>query len=75
MTITVSAIETLICRREMSLIGSTSFGFCTKYDTWFSKYRIELIVALSSTNATKSIDQGQPANLLPDLSGNSLQLC
>ena len=28
--------------------------FCTKYDTWFSKYRIELIVALSSTNATKT---------------------
>ena len=27
--------------------------FCTKYNTWFSKYRIELIVALSSTNATK----------------------
>ena len=23
----MSAIETLICRREMSLIGSTSFGF------------------------------------------------
>ena len=23
----LSAIETLICRREMSLIGSTSFGF------------------------------------------------
>ena len=23
----LSAIETLLCRREMSLIGSTSFGF------------------------------------------------
>ena len=23
----LSAIETLVCRREMSLIGSTSFGF------------------------------------------------
>ena len=47
------AIKTLICCREMSLIGSTSFGFCTKDDTWFSKYRIELKVPLSSTNATK----------------------
>ena len=28
--------------------------FCTKYDTLFSNYRIELIVALSSTNATKN---------------------
>ena len=27
--------------------------FCTNYDTRFSKYRIEYIVALSSTNATK----------------------
>ena len=27
--------------------------FCTKCDAWFSKYGIELIVALSSTNATK----------------------
>ena len=42
----LSAIERLICRLEMSLRGSTSFNAC------FSKYRIELIVALSSTNAT-----------------------
>ena len=28
--------------------------FCSKYETWFSKYRIELLVALSSTNATNS---------------------
>ena len=49
--ILLSAIETLICCREMSLIGSTSFGFAQ--NTWFSKYRIELIVALSLTNATK----------------------
>ena len=30
----LSAIETLVCRREMSLIGSTSFGFAqnTIYD-------------------------------------------
>ena len=27
LTIYLSAIETLICRREMSLTGSTSFGF------------------------------------------------
>ena len=33
--------------------------FYTKYLTWFSKYVIELIVALSLTNATK------PNNLLP----------
>ena len=33
--------------------------FCTKYNTWFSKYRIELIVALSLTNATKTILQRQ----------------
>ena len=30
-----------------------SLRFFTKYDTRFSKYHIELIVALSSTNATK----------------------
>ena len=42
------AIETLICRREMGLKG-----FYTKYDTQFSKYGTELIVALSSTNATE----------------------
>ena len=51
--INLSSVETLDCRREMSLIGSTSFGFCTKYDTRFSKYDIELMVALYSTNATK----------------------
>ena len=51
----LSAIERLICRREMSLIGPTSFDFAQKYDTWFSKYHIELIVALSSTNAKKIV--------------------
>ena len=43
--------------------------FCTQYDTWFSNYRIELIVALSSTNATKRRKQklqGNPVNPLPD---------
>ena len=43
----LSAIETLVCCREMSLIGSTSFGFAQKYG-------IELKVALPSTNATKN---------------------
>ena len=46
------AIKTPICRREMSLIGSTSFGFAENM-ILLSKYGIELIVALSSTNATK----------------------
>ena len=36
----------------MSLIGSTSFGFAQNM-TRFSKYGIELIVVLSSTNAIK----------------------
>ena len=51
-------IETLICRREMSLIGSTSFNFAQNTIHDFSKYRIELIVALSSTNATKTKPAG-----------------
>ena len=50
----VSAIETFICRRGMSLIGSTSFGFAQNTIHDFSKYSIKLIVALSSTNATKN---------------------
>ena len=49
----LSAIERLICRIEMSLIGLLP-SVLHKYDTRFSKYGIELIVALSSTNATKS---------------------
>ena len=47
----LSAIETLVCRREMSLIGSTSLGFAQ--NTIHDLHGIELIVALSSTNATK----------------------
>ena len=43
----MSTIEALICRREMSLIRSTSFGFAQNTIHDFSKYRIELIVALS----------------------------
>ena len=34
--------------------------FCTKDDTRFSKYAIELIVALSSTNATKMVGEYGP---------------
>ena len=40
----------------MSLIGSTSFGFTqNNNDTWFSKYRIELVVALSD-KCTKKLE-------------------
>ena len=38
---------------KFSFKGFYCLRFCTKYDTWFSKYRIELKMALSSTNATK----------------------
>ena len=48
------AIETLICCREMGLIWSTSSGFKQNTMHDFLKYRIELIVAVSSTNATKT---------------------
>ena len=52
-----STTETLICRREMSLIASISFGFAlnTIHDFQKKKTRIELIVALSSTNAKKKV--------------------
>ena len=49
----LSATERLICRREISLIGSTSFGFAQNTIHDFQKNRIELIVVLSSTNARK----------------------
>ena len=39
----------------MSLIRSTSFGFAQKYYTSFLKYCFEVIVALSSTNATATL--------------------
>ena len=51
----LNAIETLICRREMSLIGSTSFGFAQN-TIHFSKYHIGRIVPLSSTIARKNIN-------------------
>ena len=43
-------MERLIYRREISLIGSTSFGFA---QNMVHDFQI-LIVALSSTNATKT---------------------
>ena len=48
----LSAIETLICHTEIEVNRIYFLRFCTKYDD-FLKYGIELIVALSSTNATK----------------------
>ena len=51
----LSAIETLTCRREMSLLGSASFGFAQNTIHDFQNTVFELIVALSSTNATKTI--------------------
>ena len=51
----LSAVKTLICHRKMSLIGSTSFGFAQNTIHDFQKNGIQLIVALSSTNATKII--------------------
>ena len=50
----LSSIETLICHRDIEFDRLHFLQFCTNYDTLFSKYRIELIVALSSTNATKT---------------------
>ena len=41
--ICLSAIERLICGREFSLIGSTSFGFAQNMMHEFSKYSIELL--------------------------------
>ena len=43
----LSAIETLICRKEMSLLGSTSFGFAQNTIHDFQNTVLELIVALS----------------------------
>ena len=48
-----SGMETLICHEEIESDRVSFLRFCTKYVTRFSKYRIELIVAMSSTNATK----------------------
>ena len=50
----MSDTETLICRREMSLIGSTSFGFAQKKIHDFQNTVLNSM-ALSSTNATKMV--------------------
>ena len=47
-------METLNCHTEIEVDRVHFLRFCTKYDTRFSKYGIELIVSLSSTNATKT---------------------
>ena len=49
----LSAVETLIYYLEIEFNGVFFLRFCTKYKTWFSKYHIKLIVALSWTNAIK----------------------
>ena len=51
LVIHLSATETLTCRREMSLIGSTYFGFAQ--NTIYDFQNTVLIVVLSLTNATK----------------------
>ena len=45
-------IETLVCHTKIDFSRLYFLRFCTNYDTQFSKYSIELIVALSSTNTT-----------------------
>ena len=52
----LNAIKTLICHTEIEFNVVCFFRFCTKYYclTWFSKYRIELIMALFSTNTTEN---------------------
>ena len=51
----MSAIETFICSTEIEVKWVYFLRFCTKYLTRVSKYDTELILALSSTNATKII--------------------
>ena len=55
--ICLSAIETFICHRELNRVYF--LRFCIKHNTRFSYYRIELKVALSLKNATKSILEKQ----------------
>ena len=50
----LSAIGTLFVIQKLSLIGSISFGFVQNILHDFPKYAIKPIVALSSTNATKT---------------------
>ena len=49
----MNVTETLICRREISLMGSTYFGFAQNTIHDFQNTVFKLTVALSSTNATK----------------------
>ena len=49
----LSAIGKVFCPTEIEVDRVCFLRFCTKYDTGFSKYGIELIVALSSTTETK----------------------
>ena len=49
----LSAIETHICHAEIKFDKVYFLQFCTKCLARFSKYGIELLVALSWTNASK----------------------
>ena len=49
----IEALISVICHTEIEVNRVYFLRFYTKYDTRFSKYGIELIVALSSTKATK----------------------
>ena len=46
-------METLIFHREIELNRIYFLRFCTNHYTRLSNYRIKLIMAMSSTNATK----------------------
>ena len=58
-SIYLSAIETLICLTEIEFNRVYFLRFCREYLIRFSKYHIELIVALSWTNATKMVGKGE----------------
>ena len=51
----LSAIKTVICHRDIEFYYFLRFRTNYNRPTRFSKHRIELIVALSSTNATKAV--------------------
>ena len=51
----LSAIETRICHKRFEFNRVYFLRFCTNYNTRFAKYRFDLIVALSSTNAAKTL--------------------
>ena len=48
--------KSFICKSEIEFDRVYSLRFCTEYDILFSKYRIELLVVLSATTATKMTD-------------------